>query len=421
MKFPRRVAPILIVLVVALGGGWWYLNQPWNVFRAPSGELSASGTLEADEASITAEVGGRVVQLLASEGDTVAADAILARLDSEAATAEYARARGVLAEVEARRDLARNGATVQDKAQADASLAQAKAARLGAQRAWDDARAILAQPQELDSRIAAAKANIETATQQIQSAQAQRAQAVAGRDKYAGDGSDLGKTMFASFDLQVQAADEGIAASAALRDSGLVALQDLTAVRAQPLDLESRVHQAQAHLRDAEAAVAVAQAARDLVYAGATKEDLALAEAAVAQARAAVSGAQVRLDKLDLRAPSAGSISQRVVAMGQVIAPGTVSFTLVNADRMTLTVYVPEDRLGRVRLDQIARVTVDSFPGRGFEGRVIYISPQAEFTPRNVQTVQGRVTQVFAVKIRLENADHTLKPGMPADAVLNGR
>lgn len=85
---------------------------------------------------------------------------------------------------------------------------------------------------------------------------------------------------------------------------------------------------------------------------------------------------------------------------------------------MRLTVYISETDIGRVRLGQTAEVTVDSFPGRVFRGTVTFIAQNAEFTPRNVQTRDERATTVFAVRVTLPNADHALKPGMPADVTL---
>jgi HlyD family secretion protein len=138
----------------------------------------------------------------------------------------------------------------------------------------------------------------------------------------------------------------------------------------------------------------------------------------LAQAQAAEKGAQARVDKLSLRAPANGRISTRPAQIGQVLSPGTVAMTMVNPDKLTLTVYVPQDRLGKIRAAQNARVTVDSFPGHMFNGHVTFISPQAEFTPKNVQTVEGRASQVFAVRIQMDNSENLLKPGMAADAVL---
>jgi HlyD family secretion protein len=92
--------------------------------------------------------------------------------------------------------------------------------------------------------------------------------------------------------------------------------------------------------------------------------------------------------------------------------------TVANLDEVKLTVYIPENRYGRIRLGQRVTAEVDSFPGKTYEGEVIYISSEAEFTPRNVQTKEERVNTVFAVKILIPNPEHELKPGMPADATI---
>ena len=95
--------------------------------------------------------------------------------------------------------------------------------------------------------------------------------------------------------------------------------------------------------------------------------------------------------------------------------------TLGRLDELTITVYVPEDRVGEVAIGQVAQVTVDSYPGITFNATVTFIADQAEFTPRNVQTVEGRKNTVFAVKLKLDNASGQLKPGMPADVVFSSK
>ena len=89
--------------------------------------------------------------------------------------------------------------------------------------------------------------------------------------------------------------------------------------------------------------------------------------------------------------------------------------TIGQLDEVELTVYVPEDKYGHIQLGQEVFIAVDSFPGSTFTGMVVYISGEAEFTPRNVQTMEGRKTTVYAVKITVPNQDQKLKPGMPAD------
>ena len=92
--------------------------------------------------------------------------------------------------------------------------------------------------------------------------------------------------------------------------------------------------------------------------------------------------------------------------------------TLGDLDQVTLTVYVPVNRLSYVNIGQEVAVSVDSFPKRTFAGTVVAIADEAEFTPRNVQTQEERVNMVFAVEVRIPNPDHALKPGLPADAAI---
>jgi hypothetical protein len=95
--------------------------------------------------------------------------------------------------------------------------------------------------------------------------------------------------------------------------------------------------------------------------------------------------------------------------------------TLGQLGQLKITVYVPEDRYGGIDLGETARVTVDSFPGEAFSATVVHIADQAEFTPRNVQTAEGRKTTVFAVELEIENPEGMLKPGMPADVCFGCR
>jgi HlyD family secretion protein len=113
-----------------------------------------------------------------------------------------------------------------------------------------------------------------------------------------------------------------------------------------------------------------------------------------------------------------GIVTSRSGQAGETATAGSPLLTIANLEEVTLVVYIPENRIGQVRLDQEVEVQVDSFPGRVFIGRVASIAGEAEFTPRNVQTQEERVNLVFAVKVRIPNADQALKSGMPADATL---
>jgi multidrug resistance efflux pump len=185
------------------------------------------------------------------------------------------------------------------------------------------------------------------------------------------------------------------------------------------LELQAKVNTAKAQYEVASAAVELAQAQLEGLKIGATQEQIAAAEAHVAVARSALAAHEMQRAKLLLRAPISGLVLERPAHVGEVAMPGVPLLTLADLADLSLTIYVPEDQLGKVQLGQPVTVTVDAYPERAFRGTVAYVSSQAEFTPKNVQTKEERVSMVFAVKVELANPDHALKPGMPADAVLS--
>lgn len=120
-----------------------------------------------------------------------------------------------------------------------------------------------------------------------------------------------------------------------------------------------------------------------------------------------------------VRSPIDGVVLERQFETGELALAGSTIMTVGDLSKPTLTVYVPEEQYGKINLNETLPVTVDSFPGEVFDGTVTYISDQAEFTPRNVQTIQGRKDTVYAVKLSLQNPDFALKPGMPADVTIS--
>jgi HlyD family secretion protein len=151
---------------------------------------------------------------------------------------------------------------------------------------------------------------------------------------------------------------------------------------------------------------------------------LSQAQAAADQAQKSVEQAQANLDlldaqieKLEMRAVMDGVILTRNVEPGEYVQPGAVALTMADLEQITITVYVPEDRYGEIKVGQQADVSADSFPGETFAATVIQIADQAEFTPRNVQTVEGRSSTFYAIKLKVEDRDGKLKIGMPADVV----
>src|SRR6266498_20050 len=147
------------------------------------------------------------------------------------------------------------------------------------------------------------------------------------------------------------------------------------------------------------------------------KAGLQQAQGAVNQAEANLALLDAQLKKLNVYAPMDGVILTRNVEPGEFVQPGAAAITMANLNELTITVYVPEDRYGEISLGQKATVTVDSFPNTTFTAIISLISDQAEFTPRNVQTVQGRSATVYAVKLKVTDPEGKLKLGMPADVV----
>jgi HlyD family secretion protein len=144
-----------------------------------------------------------------------------------------------------------------------------------------------------------------------------------------------------------------------------------------------------------------------------------LARANVQSAKEALKLAQIVLDYATLAAPFDGVITVRQAELGEIMVPGTPVVTLADLDHVWLRAYINETDIGKVRLDQTAAVKTDTYPGKTYKGRVSFISPAAEFTPKSVETHAERVTLVYRIKIDIDNPTHELVPGMPADATLN--
>jgi HlyD family secretion protein len=169
-------------------------------------------------------------------------------------------------------------------------------------------------------------------------------------------------------------------------------------------------------LKRAEAAVKGAEQRFNEAQEGSRKEDVAIARANLNEANANLGLSRVNLEYATLRSPSTGVITVRQAELGEVVAPGSPVVTLADLDHIWLRAYVAETDLGSIHWGQDADITTDTYPGKKYHGRISFISPDAEFTPKSVQTFKERVTLVYRIKIDIDNPNHELKPGMPADA-----
>jgi HlyD family secretion protein len=157
---------------------------------------------------------------------------------------------------------------------------------------------------------------------------------------------------------------------------------------------------------------------RDEAMVGVAEKNIATSVANIKNAEETLRLGDITLGYTVLRAPFSGVIVERQTELGEVMQPGTPVVTLADLDHVWLRAYVSETDLGRIRWGQAATVTTDTFPGKKYPGRISFISSNAEFTPKSVETHQERVTLVYRIKIDIENSNHELKPGMPADAII---
>ncbi len=151
---------------------------------------------------------------------------------------------------------------------------------------------------------------------------------------------------------------------------------------------------------------------------GTRKEQIAVSRATLRVARQNLELSKVRRDYTVLHSPVTGVATVRQAELGEYVAPGTPVVTVADLDHLWVRAYVSETDLGRVRWGQAATLRTDTYPGRSYKGTIAFISPEAEFTPKTVQTNKERVALVYRVKVDVENPKHELKPGMPADVTI---
>jgi HlyD family secretion protein len=377
-----RLLLVVIILLGGGGGGYWYYTHHQQ--STPDGQIRISGNIETTEAQVAFKIAGRVEQRLFDEGQMVAKGQEVAQLDTadlkcnvELRKAELQTAAAALAELKA-------GSRVEEKAAAKAALEKA-----------DHALADLAAGSRPQEKAAAAAATAAAA------ADLSRLQA------------DLRRAT-ALFQRRTISAEEYDAA----RSAADMAVEKHNQAVAQQKLVDEGYRKEQ--IEGARSAVAQAKAQYDLVMAGPRQEDIDQAAARVAQAEAALKLAETQLGYATVYAPLTGVVLSKNIEPGEYVAPGTPVVTVGDLVNVWLRGYIEERDVVRVRYQQRAWVTTDTYPGERFEGYVSFVSSEAEFTPKNVQTQKERVKLVYRVKIDIKNTNPKmqLKPGMPADAVI---
>ncbi len=443
-SFPPLPVRIL-VLVIVLSTIGYYAFRSLN--PADDGQLKASGTIEAVVVNVSPEMAGKVNEVLAAEGQAVQADAALLSLDASLLTAQRAVAS---AQVDSTKAALNTAQAAYDTAQQQYdtaftnALAAEKATRLSV---WKDTK-----PAGFDlpvwyfskeERIQAAQAEVDSTAEALQ-AKLQNLEDIksrAGSAQFLEIEAQLAQARLSFQNAQaVFDATNGASDSQDLRDAAQVILDDaeLALEDAQTEYDDALTTDGATDVLEARANAVIAQEIYDnsvdnlrALQTGMDSQQVITAGKSVDQAKAATDQAQAniktaeanlalldaQMQKLAVSAPMDGVILVRNVEPGEFVQPGAVALTMADLNNLTITVYVPEDRYGEITLGQQATVTVDSFPGESFTAEVIHIASQAEFTPRNVQTVEGRSSTVYAIKLKVIDSEGKLKIGMPADVV----
>lgn len=371
----RLLIPIAVILVVL---------ALLVISRLIPQEAKVSGFIEADEIRVGSRVGGRIAEVLVAEGEEVDADQVLIRLDPYDLEQRLAEATAQLAARQAVLDKLKAGLRPEEVGQAQARVdrLQATVAKLVAGPRREEIAAAR-------SRLTLAKAQIERAKSSLD-----RLQTLYTRDPSSVSREEIDRAV-----EEFKVAE----ASQQVREEELQLLERGTR--------EEEKAEARAQLEEAQQALAMATK-------GFRPEEIAEAQAAVEAARAAVEAVKVQRSELEIRSGVDGRVEALELRPGDLVAPNGPVLSILDTNRMWVRAYLPENRLD-LRIGDQLPVTVDSFPDRTFVGTVTFISNQAEFTPRNVQTPEERSKQVFRVKVELADQRHELRAGMAADVWLD--
>jgi len=362
MKRKHLIPVVLIAALAAMGA------YSMNWFRRDTA-LEGSGTVEARNIRVGSKVGGRIDKVLVREGDTVEAGQVLISFDDKELQASLAQSRANAVKAE-------RGFRPEEIAEARAAAAQAKAE-------YEQRRNGYRQ-EDIDA--AGADLDRATADEVRTSLDFQRYDSLAQKDLVSKQQRDT--------------AEANWKMAAALKQNAQHKLDELKrGYRPEEIaSAEARYHQTEATLEKFEH--------------GSRPEDIAAAHAALAYDEA-------RYRERQVVAPSAATVEVLDVRPGDLIAPNAPIATLLERDQIYVRIYIPETEIGRVRVGQKAEIRVDSFPHQTFSGSVEQINQQAEFLPRNVQTREERVHQVFGVKVRIDDSSRRVLAGMAADVKLN--
>jgi HlyD family secretion protein len=352
--------------------------------RHGTGSIRVSGNIECIEVAVASKLAGRVEKRLVDEGEAVTRGQVVARLEA--------------ADLQADRDL-----RLAEVKAAEAGFAELKAG--SRQEEIEAARGALEKANALLAELLAG-----SRPQEVKAAEALRDAAKADYDRAAADFTRM-KELFDRSVVTRQQYDDVRAAHDVAEKKYVQADRQFNLVCEGPR--KEQIDQARA-------AKEQAAAQYNLVKKGPREETIAQAAAKVEQARAALRLAETRLGYATIHSPLTGVVLSKNVEEGEYVSPGTPIVTVADLENVWLRAYIDERLVGtkEVRLGREVEVTTDAYPGKPYPGRISFISSEAEFTPKQVQTEKERTRLVYRIKIDIKNPDKELKPGMPADAVV---
>ncbi len=319
MKRYRKLFPVLFVFILIGCGD-----------KKTSNEISASGTIEATDVTVSSRIAGQIINIYVNEGDVVKKDITLMSLDHDALDIQLRQAEASVEQAESQLKLLQAGARKED-------------IKLG------------------EEQVSLAKLNV---------------------DKASSDKERI-----------IKLYEEGVVTQQQYED----VLSRYDQIINQYITSKENLKKVKNIVRPEEIESAKANLKRNIVGVDLIKKNI---------------------KDCTIKSPVDGIITKKFVEIGEYLIPGSSVMNISDLQTVKLVIYVTEEQLGKVKLGQKADVKIDTYKDKVYKGEVIYVSSEAEFTPKNIQTQEERTKLVFAVKIQIPNPEYDLKSGMPADASL---
>lgn len=377
-----------------------------------------SGTLEARQTLISAEVVARVVSVHVAKGDQVRAGDPLVDLDDALIKSALAEAESAVHVAQANVEQAKEQARPGNVALAEAGVAQARATLSAAKVASDDAKRALGSPQDISSQLHQWEAKLQAAANDIEQAQAVIGSANSQLLEARNDLSNAGKYRVASLEHQLEAGNLQLQAARANLAGTQQVAEMYRRLLQNPLELVAAKNAAEKQVAVAESEVKAAQAELAWVQRTPQVESVALAQSKLAATQATLLLVQRQAKRYSISSPVNGTVLDRGVDTGETTRAGGNVMTLANTEELQMTIYLPLFNLNSIRVGQSATIRLPSMPGKTYLGHVSFIASDAEFKPANLYDSQTRSELVFAVRITFPNSDQDLKAGLYADATL---